>query len=54
MWTDAYAYRTGYASPLQSLETEGLISKVHLVKSYDDMAFELKRLNLRSDRKSVV
>ncbi|KAK4702640.1 hypothetical protein P7C70_g3580, partial [Phenoliferia sp. Uapishka_3] len=38
----------GYASPLQSLETESLISKVHLLKSYDDMAYELKRLNLRS------
>ncbi|KAL8291549.1 hypothetical protein RQP46_002527 [Phenoliferia psychrophenolica] len=37
----------GYASPLQSLETEGLFSKVHLLKSYTDMAFELKRLNLR-------
>ena len=38
---------SGYASPLQSLETEGLFSKVHLLKSYDDMAYELKRLNLR-------
>ncbi|GAA5928425.1 hypothetical protein JCM3775_000608 [Rhodotorula graminis] len=44
------AHDGGYAHLFSSLETEApvLFDKVTLLKSYDDLAFELKRLNLRT------
>lgn len=40
--------RAGYSSTLQSLETESLLDKVHVLKSYSELAYELKRLNLKT------
>ncbi|KAK4050683.1 hypothetical protein OIV83_003409 [Microbotryomycetes sp. JL201] len=37
----------GYSHVLQSLETEGSLGKVRVLKSFDDLAFEIKRLNLK-------
>lgn len=44
------AHDGGYAHLFSSLETEApvVFDKVTLLKSYDDLAFELKRLNLRT------
>ncbi|GAA5917030.1 hypothetical protein JCM8208_000762 [Rhodotorula glutinis] len=44
------AHDGGYAHLFSSLETEApvLFDKVTLLESYDDLAFELKRLNLRT------
>lgn len=36
----------GYSHLLQSLETEGLSDKIRILKSFDEGAFDIKRLNL--------
>ncbi|KAK4055011.1 hypothetical protein OIO90_003352 [Microbotryomycetes sp. JL221] len=43
----ACAHDGGYSHALQSLETEGSISKVRVLKSFDESAFEIKRLHLQ-------
>lgn len=39
-----------YSHLLQSLETEGLADKMRILKSFDEPAFEIKRLNLPTVR----
>lgn len=38
----------GYSHLLQSLETEGLADKIRVLKSFDEAAFDIKRLNLKT------
>lgn len=46
----ALARARRYSHLLQSLETEGLADKMRILKSFDEPAFEIKRLNLPTVR----